>query len=91
MVLKLCMDHQGLNVYKVCINKDPGPWLDLVFTARSSLVKFDYCADTRPLWSVERLHDNWSSGFIPHSFFTSHLKVFTFILSHVSLRIILRN
>ena len=39
MILKLCMQHQGLKVYKVCINDDPG----LIFTcltARSNLFAY---------------------------------------------------
>ena len=43
MIFKLCMDNQGLKVYKVYINDDPGLILTY-FTARSSLVKFAYCA-----------------------------------------------
>ena len=37
MILKLGIDHQGLKVYKVCINDNPG--LNMTyFTARSNLV-----------------------------------------------------
>ena len=38
MILKLGMDHQGLKVYEVYINDDPGLTLTY-FTARSNLVK----------------------------------------------------
>ena len=46
MILKLCMDHQGLKVYKVYLNDDPGLTLTY-FTARSNLFKIAYCAYTR--------------------------------------------
>ena len=48
MIFKLCMDHQGLTFFKVCINDDPGLTL-AYFTAWASLVKFAYCANTRPM------------------------------------------
>ena len=38
MILKLGLDHQGLKVYKVYIDDDPGLTLTY-FTARSNLVK----------------------------------------------------
>ena len=50
MILKLCKDHSGLDVYKVNINDDP--WLFLTFTARSNLVKIAYCGYTRPRCQV---------------------------------------
>ena len=36
MILKLCMQHWGLKLYKVCLNGDPGLTLTY-FTARSNL------------------------------------------------------
>ena len=46
MILKLGMDHRGLEVYKVSINDDLG--LTMIYiTARSNLVKIAYCADAR--------------------------------------------
>ena len=47
MILKLDTDHQALKVYRVYINYDFGLTLTY-FTARSRLVKFAYCAYTRP-------------------------------------------
>ena len=35
MILKLGMKHQGIEVYKICINHDPGMTLTY-FTARST-------------------------------------------------------
>ena len=46
-ILKQGMNHQGVMVYKVYIN-DPGLTVTY-FKARSSLVKFAYCAYTRPI------------------------------------------
>ena len=47
MSLKLGMDRQGLKVFNVYINDDPG--LALTYsTAGSKLVKIAYCAYTRP-------------------------------------------
>ena len=47
------MGHQGLKVYKVCINYDP--WLTMAnSTAMSDLAKFDYCARPRYQVSVYR-------------------------------------
>ena len=43
MILKLGMDHQGLKVYKIYINDDPGLTMTY-FTARSNLVKLAHCA-----------------------------------------------
>ena len=43
MILKLGIDHQGLKLYKVCINNDTGLTLTY-FTARSNLVKIAHCA-----------------------------------------------
>ena len=46
MILKLGLQHQGLKLYKICINDDPGltnddPGLTLTyFTARSNLVAY---------------------------------------------------
>ena len=37
MILKLGMKHQGMEVYKICINHDPGMILTY-FTARSTWV-----------------------------------------------------
>ena len=37
MILKLGMKHQGIEVYKICINHDPGMTLTY-FTARSTWV-----------------------------------------------------
>ena len=37
MILKLCVKHQGMEVYKICINHDPKMTLTY-FTARSTLV-----------------------------------------------------
>ena len=37
MILKLGMNHQGIELYKICINHDPGMTL-ILFTARSSSV-----------------------------------------------------
>ena len=37
MILKLGMTHQGMELYKVCINHDPGMTLTY-FTARSTEV-----------------------------------------------------
>ena len=61
MILKLGMDLQGLEVYKVYINDDP--WLTLTFyTARSNLVKMAYFAFARPRCQVSiykaRLYSN---------------------------------
>ena len=53
MILKLSMDYQGLKVYRVYLNVDIGLTLTY-FTVRSNLIKFAYCAYSRP----------WSSGFI---------------------------
>ena len=50
MILNLSIDHQGLNVYTVYINDDPGLMLSY-FTARSNLVKLANCADTGPIVS----------------------------------------
>ena len=55
MILKLDMDHQGLKVYNVHINDDPGFTLTY-FTARSNVVKIVHFA------SGERLQDRWVSG-----------------------------
>ena len=55
------MDLQGLKVYKVYINDDPGLTLTY-FTARSNLVKIAHCASDQQ--SGERLQDRWSSGII---------------------------
>ena len=41
MILKLGMDHQGLKVYKVCINDNPGLTITY-FTAWSNLVNDVY-------------------------------------------------
>ena len=35
MILKLGMKHQGMEVFKICINRDPGMTLTY-FTARST-------------------------------------------------------
>ena len=48
MILKLGMDHQGVKLYLVYINDDPGLTLTY-FTACSSLARFAYCAYTRPI------------------------------------------
>ena len=37
MILKLGIQHRGLNLYKLCINGDPGLTMTY-FTARSNLV-----------------------------------------------------
>ena len=45
------MDHQGLKVYRVYVNDDLGLTLTyMYFTASTSLVKFAYCAYTRPIY-----------------------------------------
>ena len=49
MILKLGMDHERLNVYRVYINDDFGLTNDLLVFHRSNLVKFAYCAYTRPI------------------------------------------
>ena len=55
MILKLDMDRQGLKIYKVGINDDPGFTLTY-FSARSNLVKIDHCAsDQNP---CEHLQDH---------------------------------
>ena len=41
MILKLGMQHQGLKLYKVYINSDPGLTLTY-FTARSNLVPYAF-------------------------------------------------
>ena len=48
MILQLGMDHQGLKVYRVYVNDDLGLTLTYL-TVTSSLVKFAYCAYTRPI------------------------------------------
>ena len=37
MILKLDMKHQGVQLFKICINPDPGMTLTY-FTARSTLI-----------------------------------------------------
>ena len=64
MILKLSMDHQGLKVYKVYINDDPGLTLTY-FTAGSNLVEIAQC--TSDQYSGERLQDCWSSGYMKDS------------------------
>ena len=56
MILKLGMDRQGLKVYIVYINDDPGLTLTCI-TAMSNLVKIAHCASDH--YSGERLHDHW--------------------------------
>ena len=51
MILKLDTQHRKLKIYKVDINDDLGLTLTY-FTARSNLVKFAYCAYTRPRCQV---------------------------------------
>ena len=41
MILKLGMKHQEIDVYKICINHDPGMTL-IYFTARSTLVAYAF-------------------------------------------------
>ena len=41
MIMKLDMQHWGLNLYKVCINDDPGVTLTY-FTARSNKVAYAF-------------------------------------------------
>ena len=41
MILKLCMQHRGLKLYKVFIKSDPGLTLTY-FTARSNLVPYAF-------------------------------------------------
>ena len=41
MILKLCMQHQGHELYKVYINGDPGLTLTY-FTARSNWVTYTF-------------------------------------------------
>ena len=49
MIFKLGMNHQGVKVYKVYINHDPGLTLTY-FTARSSLVNLLIVLNyTRPI------------------------------------------
>ena len=57
MVLKLGMDHRGLNFCRVSINDGPGMALTYL-TARSNFVEIAYFAQM----SGERLQDHWSSG-----------------------------
>ena len=64
MILKLSVDHQGLKVYKVYINDDPGLTLTY-FTARSNLVEIAHC--TSDQYSGERLQDRWPSGYMKDS------------------------
>ena len=57
MIVKLGMDHRGLEVYKVVfffINDDHGLTLTC-FTARSNFVEIAYCAETRPRYQGPRL------------------------------------
>ena len=51
MILKLGMNHQGLKVYKVHINDDPGFTLTY-FTARSDLVKLLCLSQTNSQVSI---------------------------------------
>ena len=51
MILKLGIEHQGLNVYKVCINDDP--WLTLTYlTTMSNFAKFTFCAVSRTRYQI---------------------------------------
>ena len=53
------MQHQGLRLYKVDINEDPGMTLTC-FTARSNFVKIACYASDQ--WSGKSLQDRWSSA-----------------------------
>ena len=41
MILKLGMEHQGMEFYKICLNHDPGMTLTY-FTARSIKVAYAF-------------------------------------------------
>ena len=58
VILTLCMERQGLKVYKVYIGSDAGLTLTY-FTTMSNLVKIAHCASDKQ--SGERLQDRWSS------------------------------
>ena len=53
MILKLCMKHQAIELYKVYINHDPGMTLTHLMARLTSQIS---------QISGERLYDHWSSG-----------------------------
>ena len=49
MILKLSMKHQGIKLYKVCINHDPGMTLTYFMTR---LTKLAYAFEWGKIWKI---------------------------------------